>query len=84
MIHSRKNYNYTHALNMPISLCEEDEGFDPANEPVFYAVPASKLKKISAGSGPASKTKSPHRLTEPHTNNFHVSCYTDISFIYHT
>ena len=46
MIPSRKNYNYTHALNMPISLGEEDEGFDPANEPVFYAVPTSKLKHI--------------------------------------
>ena len=55
MIHSRKNYNYTHALNMPISLCEEDERFDPANEPVFYAMPASKLKKYLRGQAPRVK-----------------------------
>ena len=37
-----------------------------------------KAKKISAGSGPASKTESPHRLTEPHTDNSHYMLYTYI------
>ena len=67
-----KEFNmYTNAMKMPVhSLCRGWGFYEPASEPWFYAMPASKLKKISAGSGPASKTKSPHRLTEPHTNNF--------------
>ena len=57
-------------INMPMSFCVEDEGLEASQRGCVLCNACIKAKKISAGSGPTSKTKSPHRLTELHTNNF--------------
>ena len=56
-------------INMPMCTSCRGRGLgDPASEPMFSVVPAIMLGKnvYIWGQAPVSKTKSLHRLTEPH------------------
>ena len=66
---------------MPMCSSCRGRGFgEPASEPVFSVVPAIMLGKniYIWGQAPVRKTKSLHRLTEPHTDNSLYMLYTYI------
>ena len=74
-------------INVPIYSSCGGRGFgEPASEPVFSVVPATILGKniYIRGQASVSKTKSLHRLTEPHTDSSRYILFTDPSVVIST
>ena len=72
---------------MPMCSSCRGRGFgDLASEPGFSVMPATILGKniYIRGQAPVSKTKSLHRLTEPHTDSSRYMLFTGFSVVINT